>query len=932
MEKKMFRFYQEDEKSVFKAIVDGADVEAQAKAMGAKKLTILSVSELIDEHTNKDLLSYKGPLYFDIDCKEDLQSAIDSTRRLVSSLLDRGTEEADIHLYCSGSKGLHVLVSQKAFSNGRATKRLPTIYKEMAKKLFVTGLDYSPYASGHGNAFRIAGMQRYDGNYRTPITHEELADMDAIAYKDLCAEPRDYRHPEFVNKLSTQMELLYEGAKQEANRKPSPVIGASNSALKKIAVEPPNCINDIAEFKKIATDKSVNYLVMQFAIWAARAEVEPAVYRPVLEMLAQNSATKNTNAASRIEELESEISYMRATPNYEFSCGGMRSALVSRPCEGCPIECNTSSMAGNGDSMGVARKADGFYLLGKEKDTRITTFTLSPTAVVVDYPQDGSAPRRLGTLVTVEGLDGPSGEIMFRETGWQSASSFKAEMSGLGALAVVGGDDNVQRIKHLIYTEAANVMNEIKQVYTAGVHLEQHKNGLLATYVEPSYSLNSMNLEDTYRLQGQMICPPHLKDIPMCKKGDKEADKAMAALCAANHPLDLAHIVGWFAAAHLKEHLRVIYSQFPLLQIWGSAGSGKSKTVELLANLCGIDSSVDAAISVSSITPYAVLMYAGSSTTVPRIMEELNKSKMRIANYNAVTEILKSAWGSEAHARGTLSSRRDAGRAGGSVTTIPVTGPCVTIAEQTIEVPAVEERSIKVLLTKSRREGCEANYWIAREGSEKLREISKFLVMSALLTPLEEVKQQMEIIRPLMPKQFEDRPRYSHAVIQLGLNWLHNCLLQLDLPDSCAAVKNLIDIHLGEMAKVAEEAKSKAVRSEIDSVIETMGYMAMLSSKTEAPSQKHLEYGVHFTVTEDHIIVEPSMAYIMYKRFKNNFERETPVINSVAQFVVLLQQEPYYDGTMKVDSISKVQACFKLSKVKMLEKSVDPAAFCEDYL
>lgn len=418
----------------------------------------------------------------------------------------------------------------------------------------------------------------------------------------------------------------------------------------------------------------------------------------------------------------------------------------------------------------------------------------------------------------------------------------------------------------------------------------------------------------------------------MCQKKDPAADKALTALCGANHPLDLAHIVGWFAACHLKEHLRMLYSQFPILQVWGSAGSGKSKTVELMSNLCGMDGTIDAAVSVASITPYAILMFAGSSTTVPRIMEELNKSKMRVANYNAVTEILKSAWGSEAHARGTLSSRRDAGRAGGAVATIPVTGPCVTISEQTIEVPALEERSIQVLLTKSRRAGCESNYWTAREGAEKLREISKYLTMSALLMSLDDVKKQMEEIRPMMPKQFEDRPRFSHAVIQLGLNWLRSCTLQLELMDSYVAVSSLIDAHLGEMKSVAEEAKSKAVRSEIDSVIETMGYMAMLSSKSDSASNKHLEYGVHYTVTEDHIIIEPSMAYIMYRRFKNNFERENPVINSVSQFVVLLQQEPYFDGMMRVDSISKTQTCIKLRKVNMEAKGVSPSPFCEEYV
>lgn len=931
MEKKMFRYYQMKEHGDFFAIVDGDDVQEKALKEGARKLTILAVSEIVNEYTNRELLSYKGPLYFDIDCKEDVQSALNSANRMIASLRERGVDDGDIHVYCSGSKGVHILVNPKAFSNGRATKRLPQIYKEIARKLYVTGLDFSPYAQGRGNAFRIEGLQREDGNYRTPVTIEELEGMDETLYRDLCSQSREYRHPGFTNVKSAAMELLYEAAKQEVNRKPQETNSVSNSAMKKISVEPPHCVMEMAEYKKIASDKPFNFLSMQFAVWVARGEVDPTVYRPVLELLAQNSSTKNTSSDMRLGELEAQVNYMKSTPEYRFSCGGMRAALTVRPCEGCPLECDSSVTSGERDNMGVLRKPDGFYLQGPNKDTRLTTFTLTPNAVVIDYPQDGSAPRRIGTQMTVD-THGNTSEIMFRENGWQSASAFKSELSGLGALAVVGNDDNIQRVKHLVYTEAANLMNEIKQVYTAGVHIEQQPGGLLTTYVEPSYSINNLNMEDTYRFQGLLISPPYFRETQMCPVGDAEADIAMQALCRVNSPINLAYIVGWFAACHLKEHFRKLYNEFPVLQVWGPAGSGKSKTVELMSALCGMNSSRDSVINVSSITPFAVLHYAGSSNTIPRIMEEFNKSKMQVKNYIAVCEILKSAWGAESQAKGSPASRKGEGRAGGVVTTIPVTGPCLTISEQATEMPAIVERSLQIMLTKHSRSGKEGLYWEARERSDKIREVAKFMMMTSLLTSLDDVKSMMDEIRPLMPREFEDRPRTSNAITRVGLLWLKGCLENLKLHGSVEAVQELLDAHSQALQKVVEEKLAKVVATEIDAVIETMGQMAMLSAKVDREDGKHLRYGAHFTVTEDHIFLEPSMCYIMYKRFKTTFEKENPVINSVNQFLSLLKQEPYFDGMQKIESISRLQPCVRLRKSWMLDKNVNPNPFCEEYM
>ena len=149
------------------------DLEARIKELNAKKVTILEVSELVEDGRDRKSYSYRGPLYFDIDCKGDLALAIESGKKLADKLIDLGVPQQGVRIYASGSKGIHVTVDQKYFSSGRPIKGLPLVYKVMAKELYVPGLDFAVYSCGRGNAFRVVNVQRDDGNYRVPLMYEE---------------------------------------------------------------------------------------------------------------------------------------------------------------------------------------------------------------------------------------------------------------------------------------------------------------------------------------------------------------------------------------------------------------------------------------------------------------------------------------------------------------------------------------------------------------------------------------------------------------------------------------------------------------------------------------------------------------------------------------------------------------------------------------
>ncbi|MFD2883210.1 hypothetical protein ACFS4T_11640 [Pseudomonas lini] len=105
-------------------------------------------------------------------------------------------------------------------------------------------------------------------------------------------------------------------------------------------------------------------------------------------------------------------------------------------------------------------------------------------------------------------------------------------------------------------------------------------------------------------------------------------DQALFHLLKINQKYEVGLLIGWCVAAHFKTHFMHQFSQFPILCLWGSAGSGKSKTAGVITCLNGTDYiQKDSGVSAPSTSHYGMLEYLSNTTTVPRIIEEFNKKQ-----------------------------------------------------------------------------------------------------------------------------------------------------------------------------------------------------------------------------------------------------------------------------------------------------------------
>lgn len=926
----MYRYIQKSEKDSW-VPVKSVELDAKITELEAKRVTILDVTELVDDDGKRDrkTYSYRGPLYFDIDCKEDLRLAIESGQTLVDKLVKLGVPQQGVKIFASGSKGLHVTVDQKYFSAGRPIKGLPLVYKVMAKELYVPGMDFAVYSCGRGNAFRVANVQRDDGNYRVPVLYEELSSMTSDMYKELTKQPRNVTVIDAAPMKVVLLQNMFEDSRREVNTNTKPVvIVSSNESLKEIREEVPPCIQQVCDWKGVRSEKNLNHAAMQLGIYIARAGVNEVVADGLISRLADHGKSSQYDSLrAKYNHVRGSVAYMRHTESYQFSCASMRGLLDRSPCDGCPIEDSPEAANSSSMKMGLMERDDGMYIVSTKGDKPLTNFNMIPTDHYIDIPKEGGRGSRVGTRMELYDTGEMVATVVFNESSWLSRTAFMRDTTeGHGVLMFFGSDNDVQAIKgHVLNKE--NSMGEILRVHTCGIQREEYGDSEVFTYVEPDMSINTNRIQNTHEFAGSMVARAYFSEANICPLGDAEADEAMLNMMSINQEVEMGLMIGWFAACHLKAHLMALYSQYPVLAVWGSAGSGKSVTVSLISWLNGTDYTMrDTPVNVANITPFAILEYASSTTTVPRVLEEYNKSKMRSSNWKSVGEILKATWNAESVLRGGLADKKDNSRMGAKVNKIPITGPLVVVSEQELDMPALQERSLRIKLSKDKRKGKREELRLANRGRKKIREVGKALMALSLQTSTEDVEKMFLETENLLSEDLDDRPRYSHQISMVGLKFLHKTLTEtLKLPKSSEKLGNIIESVEEYFEHLGESAVDVNSHSEVDAVLEEMNIMAALGRGNETWLQK----GIHFIVVDEGntLVIDPVVCHAIYKRYIRTVSSSGAVIESAKGFIKLLQDETYYIESEPVTGMGFDRPLPRLNRQLMAQKGVDTSSF-----
>lgn len=922
--KNHYRYFQRQEKSAWIPVA-AENAERTALNDGGVRLTVLATSAMlggIDGTAAPKDLKYHGPLYFDIDHGDDLPLAIAAGNKLVAKLIEEyEMEERDIEIFLSGKKGLHVFIQPHHFNFTRSVLRLPKVYLEMAKHLYVSGMDMQVYSTR--NAFRLPNVKRDDGRYRVQVTAKELRELTHERYLELTSEPRNsFRPPMPSNKVYTQLAVLFEQAMEQARKAERPVSDSARvfapMLRQQFASELPPCIHHLAEGRRAET-RSFNEVAVQVAIFAARLTPDGlGTFEPMFTRIADNqSSTSYATPRQRQEHMEGQYNYMRHTDSYEFSCNAMRSVLKTRVCSECPIEATKVVETPEDAARVVALEArpDGYFDTSGKSPRRLSTFRMHPDYVFNETQEDGQV-RRMGTVVRVESGGSTVGSILLDETAWTNRSAFLRALGGVGNVSFFGTETDIQKLKFVTMSDPD--LPERTLVHEMGLHVTQHEGREVRTYVEKHTSINNMQLSNTMVYEGPEDYDPYLvrEKLTIATADDAIALKQLLTL---NEMEVMSILVGWTAACHIKPHMVHHFRQFPLVNLWGNAGNGKTTVARYACVLGGADFvSEHEEMNVPLSTPFTWLASLSNSASIPVLWDEVNRSgeKMTPKAYARVMELLKACWNGQAAKKGNINTNRSIG-----MSTYKLIRPVIYCSEQAPDMPALLDRSLIVLTTEKALHKFDGRDRELRQNLDGLKRCAYTLMLAALATPSSEVAALLNATMDRLPKELRNRPRYSTAVCMTGLAWLGKVMRERGVMDDeleellAQADKMLLD----RAVRVATEEASRQISTEVDKVFaelfEVIDQSQLAASGEPGAGIPLLRRGIHFAVSlvagQWQLHLDVRSAHTAYLQWANR-KRTVVILDELKTFAKLAVQESYVLGVDKQQSILDGRHAFRI--------------------
>ena len=169
---------------------------------------------VLDFDAKKDVLDENGVL---ISRDGDINKALKAVRAFVMMLQQKyGVNPGHLRYYASGGKGFHVVVPRQLMGAEAGDIELPAIYSQMLRSMlnfaanreFWDGIvpdatrdsrkimleelciDSNGFKGGKGQLIRQPHIQRADGNYKVPVTYEEIQDKDAAFFEEIVRADR----------------------------------------------------------------------------------------------------------------------------------------------------------------------------------------------------------------------------------------------------------------------------------------------------------------------------------------------------------------------------------------------------------------------------------------------------------------------------------------------------------------------------------------------------------------------------------------------------------------------------------------------------------------------------------------------------------------------------------------------------------------------
>lgn len=845
--------------------------------------TILDVDKQITKETPAEEVMqahYRGPFYIDLD-SDDLEEVIPQYIKLLRKIVNEYEIPLNqCELFATGGRGFHILIPQGIFMEkvpARGAVGLPMIYKEMANALYVDTLDLNIYSMKRGRMFRTPNVERTNGKYKVPITIEESFSMTPELYAELTSKPR-HLPPPLPPEYSSDMALLYATSSEKMVEaiKARKAAKADANILEQFGGTIPPTLTSVMSGENLKEGTGFQKIATQLAISAHAVNLSCDEFIKACDGLIKNhvgDGQRYGSPAKRKAELIRMWQYMEGNPMYVFSVGGIKS-LLADTVKATDLDFGTAEVSdevAEGEtqysvSQGIRVREDGIFRKTEEGLTKVCALGMSNPKQLLDL--DTGEVHGYEVDVHIDGKPGKPKTIGM--DAFTSRNNFLKFTLSAGSCNIGLTDAQIGAIADIMRVRTEKNGQKVFSVRREGIDIIYLPDGRLDVVWADQFGVSS-NFGVHYRLTGSMTEDPQyrtdLRQAPTLVDTEKTRE-FFDHLFQINKVETVGRLFGYYMATFISQPIRHLFGKFPFLQVYGPAGSGKSETNHLFANLHYYNKEPVVSSALDA-TKFTYEEMTTCSASLPFILDEFKPREMRKDLYEKAKGIMRSNYNGDAIGKGAVET--SSGKSKLTLTRVSNRSPMVVIGEAIISQTALLDRSIVTPVTKEGKQGRRDHFVFCQENRQVLSMLGRVAIDKARVINLDHlrdtVKGNIAKVREMIGSTADDndRPIYNIAVLLTGLEFGRLILQEVfgnTFNDEFEAMRQAVTVSV--------ESLIPRVVSEAAKVLNVVAYL----SRVQQDERYDVVGGQDYVDGGDWIELRLRDAYTKYCRFQRSTGEE----------------------------------------------------------
>lgn len=898
-------FHQEVGQTVWKQAL--ADQREAVLAKSPAFVTVLDVDHPFDpEPADPYGVHYRGPFYIDLDAAS-IEDAIVDAKSTVENMERLDVDLNTIEIFISGGKGFHFVVPMPVFidkmpRSGGFTK-LPLIYRDIAMEHFrCDTLDMRVYSMKRGRMWRTPNVKRDNGMHKVRVSPQEVMDMTPELYREIGTTPRYLPPPAkpaapaigFAAAFATATDVVAARYKEKQKTK------VSNEQIRKRydGKFPPLLAKVLSG--EVQSQQGFQVTALQVAITAiALGKSQDDMLDEAEGLLRNHSGDSSRYGTYRKRQiaLRQAYQYVQDNPTYSFSMGGIRSLVPEEDRKVDDAEEGQGNL-GRSISQGIYFNQAGIFQAKDEEIIELSKLGFGNPQMMLDIKNPG---RVLGYQVDIY-HHGAKVAREFLDVGSLQTKQRLQTFASAYSAAVHCTDPQVVALMELLKYRSDTEGNTVFATAREGLDLIKPEGATSADDFDIAWISNDITLSKqgrAYFLKSEdQEFGIYRSDLMSAGGLQGTADEAevIEALLRINSPYVVGAMLGWFGAAHARMVFDYFYGQFPLLQVFGQAGAGKSKTVDLMLRLHYF--LADPKITSSAdVTNHALQAACSASASIPAVFDEYKVREIQKPRVDMLRRMFKNAYTKAGISKGFID--HDAGQSKLALRNMAFTAPVVFIGEAIESQTAILERSIVVNLTKEGRLGRKHHFDKVFDPANRqvLSRIGFAIVRSILDGDWTRLKKATDLNREKVDQAWgevatdgDDRQRFNTAVVLTGLDYVRALVRASHGDRFDEGFNDLKEAVLNDSSSRTLSVVRK-VQSELAKVVGALAYLS-----NEPPREDfRVQAGKDYTFEGEAIDLKAQTCFDKYRAYCKHVGQEA-LYDSFDAFVTALET---YDGTVK---------------------------------